>query len=152
MPGYFVGGKTGTSEKVAGKGKGYLKHDNVSAFVSVFPMNDPRYAVYMMLDDPHGTAATGGYSTAGVVAAPIAGRVIARMAPILGLLPDTNDAPAIDTGLSIPLQPGVNQVLPRPYLVPISSPANQPNFSPPPSSVQQQAASVAAGSVQVAAR
>ena len=119
VPGYFVGGKTGTSEIVSGHG--YLKHANVSAFTSVFPMNDPRYAVYMMLDDPHGTKASGGYSTAGAVAAPAAGRVIARIAPILGLLPDTSDAAAIDNGLSIPLQPVVGQVLPRPYVVPVSN-------------------------------
>jgi len=119
VPGYFVGGKTGTSEIVSGHG--YLKHANISAFTSVFPMNNPRYAVYMMLDDPHGTKATGGYSTAGAVAAPAAGRVIARIAPILGLLPDTTDAPAIDNGLSIPLEPAVGQVLPPPYLVPVST-------------------------------
>ena len=132
VPGYFVGGKTGTSEKVSGHG--YLKHSNVSAFTSVFPMNNPRYAVYMMLDDPHGTKASGGYSTAGAVAAPAAGKVIARIAPILGLLPDTADAPAIDNGLSIPLQPAVGQTLTPPYVVPVSEPATA---AP---TVQQQAA------------
>jgi len=134
VPGYFVGGKTGTSEIVSGHG--YLKHANVSAFTSVFPMNNPRYAVYMMLDDPHGTAASGGYSTAGAVAAPAAGRVIARIAPILGMLPDTVDAPAIDNGLSIPLQPAAGQTLTRPYVVRVSDPAPQPS----PSVLQQQAA------------
>ena len=49
------------------------KHTNVSAFISVFPMNAPRYAVYMMLDEPHGNKSTYGYSTAGWVAAPAAG-------------------------------------------------------------------------------
>jgi len=132
VPGYFVGGKTGTSEKVSGHG--YLKHSNVSAFTSVFPMNNPRYAVYMMLDDPHGTKASGGYSTAGAVAAPAAGKVIARIAPILGLLPDTADAPAIDNGLLIPLQPAVGQTLTPPYVVPVSEPA------PAAPTVQQQAA------------
>jgi cell division protein FtsI (penicillin-binding protein 3) len=106
VPGYFVGGKTGTSEKVAAHG-GYQKHANVSAFVSVFPMNHPRYAVYMMLDDPKGNASTGFFSTAGAVAAPATGRVIARIAPMLGLFPDLADAPAIDASLSIPLQPAV---------------------------------------------
>lgn len=138
VPGYFVGGKTGTAEIV--QNGHYLKHHNDSAFVSVFPMNNPRYAVYMMLDDPHGTKATGGFSTAGMVAAPAAGRVIARIAPMLGLLPDTQDAAAIDHGLSIPLQPVVNQVLPRPYLVPADSgeaplatpmPLRQASYVPP---------------------
>jgi cell division protein FtsI (penicillin-binding protein 3) len=68
-------------------------------------MNAPRYAVYMMVDEPHGNKSTYGYSTAGWVAAPAAGRVIARVAPMLGLLPDIQDAPAINQALYIPLQP-----------------------------------------------
>ena len=105
VPGYYVGGKTGTAEKVAAGG-GYKKHTNVSAFISVFPMNAPRYAVYMMVDEPHATAATHGYSTASYVAAPFAGHVIARIAPMLGLFPQLADAAAIQASLSIPLQPG----------------------------------------------
>jgi cell division protein FtsI (penicillin-binding protein 3) len=103
IPGYYVGGKTGTAEKTGAHG--YKKHTNVSAFMSVFPMNTPRYAVYFMLDEPHGNASTGGFSTAGAVSAPATGRVIAKIAPMLGLLPDTQDATAIDQQLYIPLQP-----------------------------------------------
>ncbi len=103
VPGYYVGGKTGTAEKV-GHGV-YEKHTNVSAFISVFPMNAPHYAVYFMLDSPHGNKSTGGFSTAGAVSAPGAGRVIARIAPMLGLFPDTQDKAAIEASLSIPLQP-----------------------------------------------
>jgi cell division protein FtsI (penicillin-binding protein 3) len=105
VPGYYPGGKTGTAEKVGAHGV-YQKHANVAAFTSVFPMNAPRYAVYMMLDEPHGNKSTYGYSTAGWVAAPAAGRVIARIAPMLGLMPDIQDAPAINQALAIPLQPG----------------------------------------------
>ncbi|MBV8091884.1 MAG: penicillin-binding protein 2 [Acetobacteraceae bacterium] len=104
VPGYYPGGKTGTAEKVGHHG--YKKHANVAAFTSVFPMNAPRYAVYMMLDEPHATAATHGYATAGWVAAPAAGRVIARIGPMLGLLPDLTDKAAIDASLYIPLRPG----------------------------------------------
>ncbi|HXT80047.1 MAG TPA: penicillin-binding protein 2 [Acetobacteraceae bacterium] len=104
VAGYYPGGKTGTAEKVGGHG--YRKHANVAAFMSVFPMNAPRYAVYMMLDEPHGNKSTYGYATAGWVAAPAAGKVIARIGPILGLLPDTQDAAAINASLFIPLQPG----------------------------------------------
>lgn len=103
VAGFYPGGKTGTAEK--NTGHGYKKHANVSAFMSVFPMQAPRYAVYMMLDEPHGNASTGGYSTAGQVAAPAAGKVIARIGPILGLMPDTQDAQAIEAALAIPLQP-----------------------------------------------
>ena len=79
VPGYYPGGKTGTAEKVGKHGydRGFKESLNVSAFISVFPMNAPRYAVYMMLDEPHGNKSTYGYSTAGWVSAPEAGRVIA---------------------------------------------------------------------------
>ena len=107
VAGYYPGGKTGTAEKVGKHGykRGYKENFNVAAFTSVFPMNAPRYAVYMMVDEPHGNKSTYGYSTAGWVAAPAAGRVIARAAPMLGLLPDIQDAPAINQALYIPLQP-----------------------------------------------
>jgi cell division protein FtsI (penicillin-binding protein 3) len=105
VPGYYPGGKTGTAEKVAAHG-GYKKHANVAAFMSVFPMNAPRYAVYMMLDEPHATKATYGYATAGWVVAPAAGKVIARIGPMLGMLPDIVDMPQINAALAIPLEPG----------------------------------------------
>lgn len=104
VPGYFVGGKTGTAEKTTGHG--YKKHANISAFMSVFPMNAPRYAVYFMLDEPQGNASTGGYSTAGAVSAPGAGRLIARIGPMLGLMPETTTAAATQATLSMPMQPG----------------------------------------------
>ena len=132
IPGYYVGGKTGTAEKVGGHG--YKKHTNVSAFMSVFPMNAPHYAVYFMLDEPHGNKSTGGYSTAGAVSAPAAGRVIAKIAPMLGLLPDTADMPAITTELSIPMQPGRGYVShwngPLNF-VPQSTPLGAPPAPPP---------------------
>ncbi len=104
VPGYFIGGKTGTAEK-SGKG-GYKKKANVQAFTSVFPMNAPRYAVYFMLDEAKANASTFGYATAGWVAAPGAGRVVARIGPMLGLLPETTNAAAIAHSLATPLVPG----------------------------------------------
>jgi cell division protein FtsI (penicillin-binding protein 3) len=104
VPGYYPGGKTGTAEKVTAHG-GYKKHANVAAFMSVFPMNAPRYAVYMMLDEPHGNKNTFGYATAGWVVAPAAGKVIGRIGPMLGMLPDIVDMPQINQALAIPLQP-----------------------------------------------
>jgi len=104
VPGYYPGGKTGTAEKVGAHGA-YRKHANIAAFMSVFPMNAPRYAVYMMLDEPHGNKNTYGYATAGWVVAPAAGKVIARVAPMLGMLPDLQDMPAINQALAIPLKP-----------------------------------------------
>ncbi len=126
VAGYFPGGKTGTAEK--NKGHGYEKHANVSAFMSVFPMQAPRYAVYMMLDEPHGNASTGGYSTAGQVAAPAAGKVIARVGPIMGLMPDIKDAAQIEQALAIPLQPAKGLVLGP---IKVTEPSTDPQFRRP---------------------
>jgi cell division protein FtsI (penicillin-binding protein 3) len=83
VPGYNVGGKTGTAEKPSGRG--YAEHKLISSFVGVFPMDAPRYLVFVLFDEPKGTKATGGYATAGYVAAPAAGAIIARIAPLLGV-------------------------------------------------------------------
>ena len=106
VPGYFVGGKTGTAEKIGPHG-GYLKHVNVAAFTGIFPMNAPRYAVYVMLDSPVGNKETHGWTTAGWVAAPAVAKIVARVGPMLGLFPDTTTAEAVDASLDIPLQPAV---------------------------------------------
>lgn len=83
--GYRVGGKTGTAEK-AGVG-GYRHKALLSSFVGVFPMDDPKYLVLAMLDEPKGNASTYGYATAGWTAAPAVGAIISRIAPILGVEP-----------------------------------------------------------------
>ncbi len=113
VPGYYIGGKTGTAEK--NTGHGYEKHANVASFMAVFPMNAPRYAVYLMLDEPKATASTHGYATAGWVAAPAVGRVIDRAAPLMGMQPDIANAATIQAQLAIPLQPGKGPAItPRP--------------------------------------
>jgi cell division protein FtsI (penicillin-binding protein 3) len=85
-PGYRVGGKTGTAEKpVAG---GYSKTLVVTSFAGVFPMDEPRYAMVVMLDEPQPTKDTYGYRTAGWNAAPTFSRTVARIAPMLGVRPD----------------------------------------------------------------
>ncbi len=85
-PGYRVGGKTGTAE-VAGKG-GYERHTNVSTFAAAFPMDAPRYVVVAMLDSPVGNAQSFGLTTAAWTVAPVVGRVITRVGPMLGVMPD----------------------------------------------------------------
>ena len=98
VPGYLVGGKTGTAEKAIG---GVYKRDSmITNFVGVFPIDRPRYAVLTMMDEPKGTEETFGFATAGWTAAPVAGKVIERIAPILGIPaavePDeTEEAPSI---------------------------------------------------------
>ena len=83
VPGYLIGGKTGTAEKVGGRG--YNRRALLSSFVAVFPMTAPRYVVFVLLDEPRGNDATHGFASAGWTAAPTAGRIIARMAPIVGI-------------------------------------------------------------------
>lgn len=85
VSGYRIGGKTGTAE-MAGIG-GYQKKAVISSFAAAFPMDAPRYALLVMLFEPKGQAETRGQITAGVNAAPTAGRIVARVAPILGVAP-----------------------------------------------------------------
>ena len=83
VPGYDVGGKTGSAEKVGLHGK--YTHKLVTSFCAIFPIEEPRYLVFVMLDEPHGTKATSGFALAGYTAAPLAGQVISRIAPLLGV-------------------------------------------------------------------
>lgn len=90
VPGYVVGGKTGTADKQSGKG--YKKDARLSSFLAAFPMNDPKYIVFIMIDEPKGTKESYGFATGGWVAAPTVGRVISQIAPLLGISPvDDND-------------------------------------------------------------
>lgn len=100
VPGYVVGGKTGTAEKVGATG-GYARKALISSFVAAFPMHDPRYVVYAVLDEPKGTKETFNYATGGWVAAPLVGRVIERIAPIAGIAPVDPESPAIRHALAI---------------------------------------------------
>jgi len=84
-PGYWIGGKTGTAEKVS-RG-GYKKSARLSSFVAAFPIYDPRYVVVVMVDEPKGTKKTHGFATGGWVAAPAVQRIVQRMGPLVGLPP-----------------------------------------------------------------
>ena len=85
IKGFYVGGKTGTSEKVVG-GR-YSKTKLLTSFTAVMPSDQPRYLVLIMLDEPQPLPETHGYATSGWNAAPTAGKVIARIAPLLGMEP-----------------------------------------------------------------
>lgn len=85
VPGYFVGGKTGTAEKVI-KGR-YAKNKNFTTFMAIVPADKPRYLFLSIYDEPKGYAESGGYSTAAWNAGITTGKVIERAAPILGLPP-----------------------------------------------------------------
>ena len=85
-PGFRVGGKTGSAEK-PGAG-GYNRTSLVSTFAAAFPMDDPRYVVIAMLDEPKAVAASSYQRTAAWNAAPIVKRLVPRIGPLLGVLPD----------------------------------------------------------------
>ncbi|WP_225008504.1 peptidoglycan D,D-transpeptidase FtsI family protein [Novosphingobium percolationis] len=87
-PGFRVGGKTGSAEK-PGTG-GYRKTSLIATFAAAFPMDKPRYVVIAMLDEPQGTQATSFQRTAAWNAAPIVGRVVPRIGPLLGIVPDAS--------------------------------------------------------------
>ena len=90
--GYYVGGKTGTSEKVVG-GR-YSRTKLLTTFTAILPADKPRYQVLIMLDEPQGLPETHGFATSGWNAAPTAGKVIARIAPMLGIEPRLDLPPA----------------------------------------------------------
>ncbi len=91
--GYLVGGKTGTAEKIGNHG--YRAKSLVSSFAAAFPIDNPRYVVLVILDEPHGTARTFGYATGGWVAAPVVSHFVTRAAPLLGVKPRNEDDPEI---------------------------------------------------------
>jgi cell division protein FtsI (penicillin-binding protein 3) len=93
VPGYQVGGKTGTSEKVGAHG-GYKKKALLSTFAGAFPMSDPRYAIIVSIDEPKGIKESFGFATAGWVAAPAFGHVVNRIAALYGILPVEDPAVA----------------------------------------------------------
>jgi len=109
ISGLSVGGKTGTGEKYDPAIRGYSHSKQVSSFAAVFPTtggaDTKRYFVLILLDEPHASARSAGYSTGGWVAAPAAGRVIERIAPFLDV------RRRADVGQAIPvLEPTVEEM------------------------------------------
>jgi cell division protein FtsI (penicillin-binding protein 3) len=92
VKGYYVGGKTGTADKVVG-GR-YSKTKVLTSFTAVLPADQPRYLLLIMLDEPQATPDTHGFTTSGWNAVPVGGAVIARIAPQLGLEPRFELPPA----------------------------------------------------------
>ena len=84
--GYLVGGKTGTAEKTNPAG-GYFKKQNIVTLTSAFPMNNPRFVITVMIDNPKGSKRTAGW-----VAAPVVNKIVTRIAPILNIKPQTKSS------------------------------------------------------------
>jgi cell division protein FtsI (penicillin-binding protein 3) len=94
VPGYAVGGKTGTAEKVAEGG--YQHGALLSSFIGAFPMSAPRYVILITIDEPKGNESTFGYATGGWTAAPTFARIVARMAPLVGVAPEPGAGDGLD--------------------------------------------------------
>ena len=90
VPGYEVGGKTGTADKPRASGGGYYDDKVISTFASVFPANDPQYVLIVTLDEPSENSGAEPRRTAGWTAVPIAAEMIRRTAPLLGLRPQVD--------------------------------------------------------------
>jgi len=95
VPGYPVGGKTGTAEQV--KNGRYAEKILLSSFIGIFPADEPEYAILIIIDDPKGTKETYGFATGGWTAAPTVSRIVQRIAPMLGVKPrlKNEEAPGI---------------------------------------------------------
>lgn len=92
VPGYYIGGKTGTADKVVfGR---YSKTKVLTDFMAVLPADQPRYLVLIMLDEPQALPETHGFKTSGWNAVPTGGAIVARIAPLLGLQPRLDLPPA----------------------------------------------------------
>jgi len=85
VKGYYVGGKTGTSEKVV-NGR-YSKKQVLNSFTAIMPADNPQYQILIMLDEPKPLPETHGFITSGWNAVPTGGKVIARIGPLLGVEP-----------------------------------------------------------------
>jgi len=93
VAGYVVGGKTGTAEKQVGRR--YQGNKRLSSLVGAFPMHDPQYVVYILIDEPKPSKHSYGYATGGWVAAPAVARIIAEIGPMLGVRAVDEDRPEI---------------------------------------------------------
>src|SRR5271167_219798 len=98
-PGYLVGGKTGTAEKVSGRH--YAERKLLSSFVGVFPINDPKYLILAMVDEPHPNKQSHGYATGGWTAAPAISRIVQRIAPLLSVQPVDETSPEVQRALMV---------------------------------------------------
>jgi cell division protein FtsI (penicillin-binding protein 3) len=98
-PGYVVGGKTGTADKVSGRH--YAERKLLSSFVGVFPISDPKYLILTMVDEPHPNKQSHGYATAGWTVAPATSRIVQGIAPLLGVQPVDESSPEIQRALMI---------------------------------------------------
>lgn len=118
VAGYRVGGKTGTAEKI-GAG-GYNQDAKLASFIGAFPIEDPRYVVLVMVDEPKGDKSTYGFATGGWISAPVVANVISRMGPLLAIKPrydvEEDDAEKFWAGADKPKNATVTKVVEKKYI------------------------------------
>jgi cell division protein FtsI (penicillin-binding protein 3) len=97
VPGYQIGGKTGTADKPRPRGGGYYDDKVIATFASIFPAHDPKYVLIVTLDEPVETSGNRPRRTAGWTAVPVAAEMVRRVAPLLGMRPtvEPGSAPVI---------------------------------------------------------
>lgn len=100
VPGYEVGGKTGTADKPRENGGGYYDDKVISTFASVFPASDPQYVLIVTLDEPSENSGAEPRRTAGWTAVPVAAEMIRRIAPLLGLRPQVDMVQSVGVTLT----------------------------------------------------
>ncbi len=85
IPGYYVGGKTGTADKII---HGHYSQDKVfTTFMAITPADKPKYLYLVLFDQPQGLPEDGGYHTAAHNAGRVTGRLIERVEPLEGVPP-----------------------------------------------------------------
>lgn len=102
VDGYNVGGKTGTAEK--NKDGRYEENLLLSSFIGVYPIDNPRYAVLAMLDEPQGIPESHGYATGGWTAAPVVAAVVEQMGPMYRIAPDLDSGRDITRDMAMYLK------------------------------------------------
>jgi cell division protein FtsI (penicillin-binding protein 3) len=111
--GFDIGGKTGTALKVK---DGRYTHDVVNSFVAVLPASDPKYLILVTLDEPK-QGAQHKMSEAAYNAVPVAGAIIKRIGPMLGVMPaprfDEIAATSYEQADPNSLQPAVLRISPH---------------------------------------
>ncbi len=95
VPGYGVGGKTGTADKPKPSG-GYYEDKVIATFASIFPSHDPQYVLVVTLDEPTDTTGEKPRRTAGWTAVPVAAELIKRIAPLLNVAPEFEADPLLE--------------------------------------------------------
>lgn len=108
LPGLFVGGKSGTANKL--QGGRYSDNLRLSSFLSVFPVHKPKYTILVMIDEPHGTKETFGFATGSWVSAPANSRIMSRLAHLNAIAPEQDKIDAINEELYLPFNTKENDL------------------------------------------